>query len=51
MDPKPSISRDFSNISSINPEKISTWKNKVFLSFDIDGAHDEVLKDTIDIVK
>ena len=51
MDPKPSISKDFSNISSIYPEKISTWKNKVFLSFDIDWAHDEVLKDTIEIVK
>ena len=47
MDPKPSISKHFSNISSIYPEKISTWKNKVFLSFDIDWAHDEVLKDTI----
>lgn len=51
MDPKPSISKHFSNISSIYPEKISTWKNKVFLSFDIDWAHDEVLKDTIEIVK
>ncbi|MEI6837232.1 MAG: hypothetical protein WCK56_05470 [Alcaligenaceae bacterium] len=41
----------FSNISLINPEAMPTWKSKIFLSFDIDWAHDEILNDTIEIVK
>ena len=41
----------FSNISAINPYLEATWQGKVFLSFDIDWAHDEVLADTIKIVR
>lgn len=42
---------NFSNISLIDPENTQTWEAKVFLSFDIDWAHDEVLNDTIQLIK
>ena len=41
----------FSRISSIKPHTTATWKGGVFLSFDMDWAHDEVLADTIKIVR
>lgn len=41
----------FSNISEIIPEKPETWEEPLFLTFDIDWAHDEVLDDTIDVVE
>ena len=34
----------FSNISKINPDNNKTWKNKTFLTFDIDWAHDEIIE-------
>ena len=37
-------------ISSINPENKDTWENKIFLTFDIDWAHDEVIEDTLDLL-
>lgn len=43
--------KKFSLISTIEPEIESTWAAKVFLSFDIDWAHDDILTDTIDIVR
>jgi len=45
------MSGNFSTISKINPEDSSTWVNKLFLTFDIDWAHDEILKDTFNIVE
>ena len=41
----------FSNISAIKPRVPKTWQRRVFLSFDIDWAHDDVLNDTIDILR
>lgn len=41
----------FSHISAIDPEAESTWRAKIFLSFDVDWAHDQVIEDTIKIVK
>jgi len=41
----------FSNISLIDPEITKTWEAKLFLSFDIDWAHDEVLYDTIQLIE
>lgn len=38
-------------ISTIHPEHHHTWQHKVFLTFDIDWAHDEVLEDAIDLVE
>ena len=35
----------FSKISSIDTCDEETWKNKVFLTFDIDWAADEVIED------
>lgn len=44
------MSGNFSTISKINPEDTNTWVNKLFLSFDIDWAHDEILSDTLSLV-
>jgi len=41
---------DYGLISSINTENINTWENKIFLTFDIDWAHDEVIEDTLDLL-
>jgi hypothetical protein len=41
----------FSKISDINIENKFTWYDKVFLTFDIDWAHDDVLNYSIDIVE
>jgi len=38
-------------IKNINPNKPSTWEDYLFLTFDIDWAHDEVLSYTIDLVE
>lgn len=45
------MASNFSSISKINPEDSSTWVNKLFLTFDIDWAHDEILKDTLNIAQ
>lgn len=41
----------FSHIPAIKPEIGATWTNRIFLSFDIDWAHDDILADTINIVR
>lgn len=41
----------FEAIQSIVVEDNSTWKHKVFLTFDIDWVHDDVLSNTIDLVE
>ena len=45
------VTTKFSNISAINPNVTATWQSRLFLSFDIDWANDEVLADTIKIVR
>lgn len=40
----------FGLVSQINVEESVSW-DRVFLTFDIDWAHDEVLRDTIDLVR
>jgi hypothetical protein len=37
-------------LSHIQPEDTATWQNDLFLTIDIDWAHDEVLADTIDFL-
>ena len=39
-----------SKVGSIIPSDPSTWKKKVFLTFDLDWAHEEVIEDTIDLI-
>ena len=39
-----------SKISKIVPQKLETWEKKVFLTFDLDWAHDEVISDTMDLI-
>ena len=41
----------FSCISQIIPEDDNTWRDKIFLTFDIDWAHDVVLQDCIEMVE
>lgn len=41
----------FATISSIVVENESTWEDRIFLTFDMDWAHDEVVADTIDLVE
>jgi hypothetical protein len=40
----------FSTISKIDPNQKSTWFDKVFLTFDLDWAHDDILKDTVALI-
>ena len=37
-------------LGEILPEDEASWKDRLFLTIDIDWAHDEVLSDTIDLV-
>lgn len=41
----------FSTFKKIVVDDPRTWTDAIFLTFDIDWAHDEVLNDTIDIVE
>ena len=41
----------FGTIREIKVEDVTTWQNKVFPTFDIDWACDEVLADTTDLVE
>lgn len=41
---------DFSQIQKINPGFRESWNGKIFLSFDIDWAHDEVILDCYNLV-
>ena len=41
---------NFSFIKEINPDNKSTWQKKLFLTFDIDWAHDEIINDTLNII-
>ena len=42
---------EFSTISQIRVEVPETWKGKLFLTFDVDWAHDDVIDDVIDLVE
>lgn len=41
----------FKTITTIKFDDESTWKNAIFLTFDIDWAHDDVVNDTVDLVE
>lgn len=40
----------FQQIKNIDPNLKSSWENKVFLSFDLDWCHDEVLETLLDFL-
>jgi len=42
---------EFEKIQNINVEKESSWKDKIFLTFDVEWATDEVLSYTLDILQ
>lgn len=42
---------DFCILSKVNPEEEKSWDGKVFLTFDIDWAHDEVICDSLELVR
>jgi len=37
-------------IKNINLKGSSTWQNKIFITIDVDWAHDKVLSDTLDLI-
>lgn len=41
----------FQTLNSIDPENTATWKEKVFITFDMDWCSDEVLAYTLDIIE
>lgn len=41
----------FGNISLILVDDKSSWQDKIFLTFDVDWAHDAVIHDTIDLME
>ena len=41
----------FRTISSVEEDRAETWQDKIFLTFDIDWAHDDILNDTVDLVE
>ena len=41
----------FATVSSVHPHRKESWDGRVFLTFDIDWAHDAVLEYTADIVE
>lgn len=41
----------FENIKNIDVKNTFSWQNKIFLTFDIDWASDEVLSYTLDIIE
>jgi hypothetical protein len=43
--------KTFGLLSSIDPAQPSSWQGKIFLTFDIDWAHDDVLSETVDLVE
>lgn len=43
--------RSGGKISEILPEDSATWAERLFLTIDIDWAHDDVLADTIDLIE
>jgi hypothetical protein len=45
------LKKSFSKISDINLSESDSWCNNLFLTFDIDWAHDEVLNHTIEMVE
>lgn len=38
-------------IKNIQPEIKNTWSNNIFITFDIDWAHDEIINDTYELIK
>lgn len=42
---------NFSKLSDIVPKDDTSWKGKIFLTFDLDWAHDVILEYTLSIVK
>ena len=41
----------FRKISSICPDHSETWTDKIFLAFDVDWPHDEIILDCYQIVE
>ncbi|MER1967972.1 hypothetical protein [Castellaniella sp. GW247-6E4] len=44
-------SSTFGLIRDINPKNDESWRNRVFLTFDIDWAHDTVIEDTLALLE
>jgi hypothetical protein len=49
--PEPPSRERFAPVSSVVVDDPRTWDGKLFLTFDIDWAHDPVIEDSIDLVE
>jgi len=38
-------------LSKINPDNEKTWEGKIFVTFDVDWAHDEVIHDSLELIR
>lgn len=45
------MSNLFQNISGISCSRKESWQNSLFLTFDVDWAHDEVISDVVDLLE
>jgi hypothetical protein len=43
--------KDFALLSSISCEDRNSWEDKIFLTFDIDWAHDQIIEDTLQLLE
>jgi hypothetical protein len=41
----------FSNLSEIDPGRPETWEGRVFLTLDVDWAHDDVIAEVLDLLE
>ena len=44
------MAQAFSKIAQVDPTDQSTWLNTLFLTFDLDWAHDAFVEDTMSLV-
>lgn len=42
---------EFGVLSELVPEDEGSWQGRVFLTFDIDWAHDEIIRDSVELVR
>lgn len=44
------MANEFALLSTIDPKDKSTWEGKIFLTFDIDWAHDNIISSLVDLI-
>ena len=44
------MDKKYGKISNIVVDDLGSWQNKIFLTFDIDWAHDEIINDCYELI-